>query len=44
MWKVLKVLKTATEVITVVGALLAATIVAIETYQKLCEKTKSRVP
>ncbi len=42
MWKVLKVLRTATEVITVVGALLAATVVAIETYQKLAEKTRAR--
>ncbi len=42
MWKVIKALKTATEVVTVAGALLAATVVAIETYQKLCEKTKAR--
>lgn len=44
MWKVLKVLRSATEVITVAGALLAAAVVAVETYQKLAEKTKARNP
>ncbi len=42
MWKVLKFLRSATEVITVAGALLAAVVIAVETYQKLAEKTKAR--
>ncbi len=42
MWKVLRILKTATEVITVAGALLAAAVVVVETYQKLAEITKAR--
>jgi hypothetical protein len=41
MWKVLKFLRTATEVLTVAGALLAAAVVAVETYQTLREKVKS---
>jgi len=38
MWKLLKVLKSATEVLTTVGAVLAAAIVAVETYQALRKK------
>ncbi len=38
MWKVLKFLKSATEVVTTAGALLAAAIVAVETYQSLRKK------
>jgi len=38
MRKVLKFLKDATEVVTTVGAVLAAVIVAVETYQALREK------
>lgn len=38
MWKVLKFLKSATEVVTTAGALLAAAVVAVETYQSLRKK------
>jgi hypothetical protein len=38
MWKVLKFLKNTTEILTTVGALLAAAIVAVETYQALRKK------
>jgi hypothetical protein len=38
MWKLLKYLRTATEVVTTAGALLAAVIVAVETYQALRKK------
>jgi hypothetical protein len=38
MGKVLRFLKTATEVVTTAGALLAAAIVAVETYQSLRKK------
>jgi hypothetical protein len=38
MLKLLKFLRTATEVVTTVGAVLAATIVVIETYQTLRKK------
>lgn len=35
MWKLLRFLKTATEVLTTAGAVLAAAIVVVETYQSL---------
>lgn len=38
MWKLLKFLKNTSEVITTVGAILAAAIVAVETYQALRKK------
>jgi hypothetical protein len=38
MWKVLKFLKDVKNVVTLVGAVLAATIVAVETYQELRKK------
>jgi len=38
MWKVLRVLKNTREVLTTVGAVLAAAIVAVETYQTLKKK------
>jgi hypothetical protein len=38
MWKVLKFLKNATEVVAAAGALLAAAVVAVETYQSLRKK------
>jgi len=41
MWKVLRFLKTATEVVTVAGALLAAAVVAVETYQTLRQKMRA---
>ncbi len=37
-WKLLRVLKNTTEVLTTVGAVLAAAIVAVETYQALRKK------
>jgi uncharacterized protein (DUF2062 family) len=41
MWKLLRFLKNATEVITTVGAVLAAAIVAVETYQALRKKIEN---
>ncbi len=41
MWKLVKFLKNATEVVTVAGALLAAAVVAVETYQTLRRKMKA---
>ena len=38
MWKLLKFLRGATEVVTTVGAVLAAAIVVVETYQTLRKK------
>jgi hypothetical protein len=38
MWKVLKILRDTREVLTTVGAVLAAAIVAVETYQALKKK------
>ena len=38
MWKLLRFLKNATEVVTTVGAVLAAAIVVVETYQTLRKK------
>jgi hypothetical protein len=38
MWKFLKILKDTREVLTTVGAVLAAAIVAVETYQTLKKK------
>ena len=38
MWKFLKVLRDAREVLTTVGAVLAAAIIAVETYQALKKK------
>jgi len=38
MWKVLRVLRNTREVLTTVGAVLAAAIVAVETYQALKKK------
>ncbi len=38
MWKLLRFLKNASEVLTTVGAVLAAAIVAVETYQALRKK------
>ncbi|MGD1103727.1 MAG: hypothetical protein ABSA59_16885 [Terriglobia bacterium] len=38
MWKLLRFLKSTTEVVTTVGAVLAAAIVAVETYQALKKK------
>jgi hypothetical protein len=38
MWKFLKFLRNAREVLTTVGAVLAAAIVAVETYQTLKKK------
>jgi hypothetical protein len=38
MWKLLRFLKNTTEVLTTVGAVLAAAIVAVETYQALKKK------
>ncbi|MGD1155677.1 MAG: hypothetical protein ABSA41_07590 [Terriglobia bacterium] len=38
MWKLLRYLKNASEVLTTVGAVLAAAIVAVETYQALKKK------
>jgi len=38
MWKVLKLLKNTTEILTTVGAVLAAAIIAVETYQALRKK------
>jgi uncharacterized protein (DUF2062 family) len=38
MWKLLKFLKNTSEVLTTVGAVLAAAIVAVETYQALRKK------
>jgi len=38
MWKLLRFLKNATEVVTTVGAVLAAAIVVVETYQALRKK------
>ena len=38
MWKVMRFLKSATEVLTTAGAVLAAAIVAVETYQALKKK------
>jgi hypothetical protein len=38
MWKLLKYLRIATEVVTTAGAFLAAAIVAVETYQALRKK------
>ncbi len=41
MWKVLKALKNLKEVLTTAGAVLAAAIVVVETYQSLREKMGS---
>ncbi len=41
MWKLLRFLKVTTEVVTVAGALLAAAVVAVETYQTLRQKMKA---
>jgi hypothetical protein len=38
MWKVLKFLRDTREILTTVGAVLAAAIVAVETYQALRKK------
>jgi hypothetical protein len=38
MWKFLKFLRNAREVLTTVGAVLAAAIIAVETYQALKKK------
>lgn len=38
MWKLLRYLKNTSEVLTTVGAVLAAAIVAVETYQALKKK------
>jgi hypothetical protein len=38
MWKLLRFLKNASEVLTTVGAVFAAAIVAVETYQALKKK------
>jgi len=38
MWKFLKVLRDTREILTTVGAVLAAAIVAVETYQTLKKK------
>jgi hypothetical protein len=38
MWKVLKFLRDTREILTTVGAVLAAAIVALETYQALRKK------
>jgi hypothetical protein len=38
MWKVLKLLRDTREILTTVGAVLAAAIVAVETYQALKKK------
>ena len=38
MWKFLKFLKDTREIVTAVGAVLAAVIVAVETYQALKKK------
>ena len=38
MWKLLRFLKNATEVLTTAGAVLAAAIVVVETYQTLRKK------
>jgi len=38
MWKVLRVLRNTREVLTTVGAVLAAAIIAVETYQALKKK------
>ena len=38
MWKVLRFLKNTKEVLTVAGAVLAAAIVAVETYRELKKK------
>jgi hypothetical protein len=42
MWKVLKFLKGATEVVVTAGALLAAATVAVETYQSLRKKMEAK--
>ena len=41
MWKLIKVLKGATEVLATAGAVLAAAIVVVETYQELRKKLDS---
>jgi hypothetical protein len=41
MWKLMKVLKGATEVLATAGAVLAAAIVVVETYQTLRKKLDS---
>jgi hypothetical protein len=41
MWKLMKVLKGATEVLATAGAVLAAAIVVVETYQTLRRKLDS---
>jgi len=41
MWKFLKILRDTREVLTTVGAVLAAAIVAVETYQALRKKIDS---
>jgi hypothetical protein len=41
MWKLLKVLKGATEVLATVAAVLTAAIVVVETYQELRKKLDS---
>jgi len=38
MWKLVRFLKIATEVVTAAGAVLAAAVVAVETYQTLKKK------
>jgi DNA anti-recombination protein RmuC len=41
MWKLLRILKNASEVLTTVGAVLAAAIVVVETYQALRKKIEA---
>jgi hypothetical protein len=41
MWKVLRFLRNTRDVLTFVGAVLAAAIVAVETYQSLKSKMKT---
>ena len=44
MWKFLKFLRNTTEVLTTVGAVLAAAIVVVETYQALRKKIDAAGP
>jgi hypothetical protein len=44
MWKLLRFLKNTRELLTAVGALLAAAIVAVETYQALRKKIETTGP
>jgi hypothetical protein len=41
MWKLLRFLKNTQEVVTTAGALLAAAVVAVETYQTLKKKVNA---